>query len=83
MLTKNDLKKLKEIFVTKEEFQQSLKKALEKNTDIIVKEIRVVIDILAENIDKLNNNIKETRGHRVAIGDHEERIQKVEHKYSS
>jgi DNA invertase Pin-like site-specific DNA recombinase len=65
--TKEDLKK----FATKED----LRKGLTEMTDEIVREMTEVIGDLVTRID---NALEEIRSHRIVLGDHEERIEKIE-----
>jgi len=69
MLTKNDLSKIEEIIDIK--------------MDRVIEEIKVVIEMVGEVIGKLDKNIQETQGHRIAIGSHEQRIQGLETKVFS
>lgn len=74
MLTKQYLKK----FVTKDDLKKfPTKNDLQKMTKQIITEITEVIGILGEKIEKL---LEEIHNQRIVLGDHEERIQKVETK---
>jgi uncharacterized phage infection (PIP) family protein YhgE len=80
MLTDSDIKKLKKIFATKEDLKafatkKDLTKGLTEVTNEIVKEITEVIGDLVTRID---NTLKEIRSHQIVLGDHEERIKKIE-----
>lgn len=70
MLTRNDIQILKEIFVTKEEFNEkltsglnSLERRLENKIDSLISEVRTVINTMADP---------------ELVNDHEIRIQKLE-----
>jgi DNA replication initiation complex subunit (GINS family) len=89
MLTDSDIKKLKKIFATKEDLKkfatkddlkkfatkEDLRKGLTDMTDEIVREMTEVIGDLVTRID---NALEEIRSHRIVLGDHEERIEKIE-----
>lgn len=97
MLTDDDINKLKKIFATKEDLknfatkddlkQFATKKDLDKRTDVISKEIAQLVDVMNSLIqpmcDKLDDALHELKTNRIILGNHEERIQKIEHKYSS
>ncbi len=88
MITDADIQKLKGIFVTKQE----LKEAITTSTDTIVKEFRIVLEMIGDlsiKVDQTNNNLEQTnkrledaiteiRTHRLAFGDYEKRMEKVE-----
>jgi DNA repair ATPase RecN len=95
MITDTDIEKLKSIFVTKQE----LKQVMSTFTDTIMKEFRVLLELIGDQsnkIDTTNNKIDvtnsrlddtnkrledaigEIRTHRLAFGDYEKRMQKVE-----
>jgi len=80
MLTDSDIKKLKKIFATKEDLKaftnkKDLTKGLMEVTNEIVKEMTEVIGNLVARID---NALEEIRSHRIVLGNHEERIKKIE-----
>lgn len=88
MITDTDIEKLKSIFVTKQE----LKEVMSTFTDTIMKEFRVLIELIGDQSSKidvtnsrlddtnkrLEDAIGEIRTHRLAFGDYEKRMQKVE-----
>jgi hypothetical protein len=92
MITDTDIKKLKTIFVTKEELQEvkielkaemiamrvELKQDLINLGNRIIKEVTHIVSGSAEQLD---DHEKELAGHRVAIGKLEKRVQKIEYSY--
>jgi len=80
MLTDSDIKKLKKIFASKEDLKafatkKDLTKGLMEVTNEIVKEMTEVIGDL---VARINNALEEIRSHRIVLGNHEERIKKIE-----
>jgi len=70
MITKNDIKKLENVFATKEELkagQKSLEDKIISFKDAILKEIKDMRDDIAIIV-----------GYRDTIEEHEERIEKIE-----
>jgi len=68
--TKDDLKR----FANKEDVRDIVK----ESTESIVEGVRIIIDMLGETSNKTEQNTEEVQGHRIAIGDHEERIRLLE-----
>ena len=86
MITQNDIKKLKTIFPTKDDLKNELRAyatkdylrtMMKENTDIIVGEIRKIIDMIGHNIEEMR---KTQSGNKEIFDDHEKRINLLEQK---
>jgi len=90
MITDADIKKMKKVFATKDDLKglgneiKSVKKDLTSKIDELDEKIDKIYVRLAEDIGNVMIEIKgkngEIRTHRIQIGEHENRLQKVEHK---
>ena len=89
MITDADIKKLKKVFATKDDLlelrlliQQDTKKlvteAISTNNEAVMSGIRTIIDMLAETTEKAAINSNEVKAQRVVLGDHEQRLQRLE-----
>jgi len=73
MITNKDIKKLKKVFVTKDHLENSLK----RQTYILVREIKTVINVCGKLSEKLDYTSKD---HEIILDDHEKRIDSLENK---
>lgn len=83
MITDKDVEKLKGVFATKEDLKKmenkfATKDELKENTNRLVKDITTVIEMLGDIHKKMDDYMTEARGNRIAIGDHESRLQNLE-----
>lgn len=74
MLTQQDINKLKKIFATKEDLK---KFATKEDFAGIADEL---LELLMPHFNKMDELIDEIHSHRVVLGDHEKRIEKLEEK---
>lgn len=83
MITDNDVKKLKKVFVTKNDFNNFKKHVnkrfenTDKKIDKIAEDLTSVLTISSEISQKLDERVKE---HDNILDDHERRLDKVEDK---
>lgn len=92
MLTQQDINKLKKIFATKEDLKkfatkEDLKKFATKEDlkKFATKEdlagiVDELLELLMPHFNKMDELIDEIRSHRVVLGDHEKRIEKLKEK---
>lgn len=83
MITNADIKKLKTVFATKDDLKrfatkEDVQEIVNESMEGVVEGVKTIIDMLGETNRKTEQNTKEVQGHRVAIGDHEERIRLLE-----
>ncbi|MDA1316840.1 MAG: hypothetical protein O3B87_02330 [bacterium] len=83
MATKDDLKR----FATKDDLERfASKDDLEQMQETIIntmkEEVLGIYELLGEQSDSADKMLQEQRGHRVAIGDFEKRIQVLEHVHA-
>lgn len=95
MITDADIEKLKQVFATKEDLDRFATKddlheiktemqAMEKRmTKTIVSAIVETYETLGKHDEKIRPMLKEQRGQRVAIGDLESRVDRLEKLSSS
>ncbi|PIZ64294.1 hypothetical protein CO051_05655 [Candidatus Roizmanbacteria bacterium CG_4_9_14_0_2_um_filter_39_13] len=90
MITDQDIKKLSKVFATKDDLKnfatkEDLNKMKDEMQDEIIgsitQEILKIYELLDKNTEKEHMLYKEQRGHRIAIGDHEDRIRLLEHPH--
>ncbi|MDP4010611.1 MAG: hypothetical protein Q8P72_00095 [Candidatus Roizmanbacteria bacterium] len=95
MITDRDIEKLAKVFATKDDLKGfatkddlkgfATKDDLQEMKDEIIgsitQEILKIYELLDKNTEKEHMLYKEQRGHRIAIGDHEERIRLLEHPH--
>ena len=84
MITDADIKKLKQVFPTRDELKDfarkdDLKEMEQRMTKTIVNAIMEVYEILGKHDQEFKPLKREQRGQRVAIGDHEMRIKHLEY----
>jgi len=82
MLDATDIKKLKQIFITKEYFKNELSKYatkddLKRELAIVVSEITNVVTTLSEGIQESLDKLK---NHEFTLENHEHRLDKIENK---
>jgi len=81
MITDKDVKKLKEVFATKDDLKAfSTKSELKDSIGSLAENIRIVIEMVGDTnqkLDKINNRITE---HDDFLENHERRLDKVEDK---
>lgn len=73
MLTQTDIKKLQEVFPTKEDLDKKFK----ENNEVLIKEILELFDTTNEWIDRVLEKLDDLQGD---INNHEGRISKIEEK---
>lgn len=82
MITDKDIEKIKasfkDTFVTKEEFHATLEDAFEKFQHNIHNELRLIVEIIGEQNNKLDKALEEISTHRIVLGNHEQRIKTIE-----
>lgn len=89
MITDKDVSKLKEVFVTKDEFKSEFKKVnkrlerMDKSFGNIAEDIRTVIEMVGDTNQKLNKINDKIADHDDILENHERRIDKVEDKVFS
>lgn len=77
MITDNDVKKLKKVFVTKDDLDKKFDRKFKENNEILIKEITGLFNSTNERID---NVLKKLEDHQDDIDNHERRIEKLEDK---
>jgi len=93
MITDADIKKMKKVFATKDDVKSLMIRmdGLDKRMDRleerieylqkdVIKSFESVLEMIGKLMNKLDDHAKETSGHTIRLGIHEERLQKVEHK---
>lgn len=93
MITDNDITKLKKVFVTKEDLKNELSKyatkiemeeALDGRTNIIVKEVRTVIELVGDmslQLEKIGKKLdKKTTEHDDILEHHQRQIDRLNDK---
>jgi len=86
MITDSDARKLvkefKKVFATKEDI-----KRLEKKQDSYQQEnvdnFKTILEMLQEHMEKIDGSLDELKSNRIVLGNHEQRLQKVETKVFS
>ena len=76
MINDVDIKKLKKTFATKDDLND-LRKEMRNSFG---KLIEMVVDGTNRILEKLDDKNDEIKGQRIQIGDHENRIEELEHK---
>ena len=82
MITDKDVKKLKEVFATKDDLKALDKRfeQIDNNIESLVKDVVTVIEMVGDTnqkLDKINNKITENDD---ILENHEKRLDKVEDK---
>ncbi|PIP63702.1 hypothetical protein CO165_02355 [Candidatus Roizmanbacteria bacterium CG_4_9_14_3_um_filter_33_18] len=82
MITDKDVKKLKEVFATKDDLKALDKRfdRIDNNIESLVKDVVTVIEMVGDTnqkLDKINNKITENDD---ILENHEKRLDKVEDK---
>jgi len=85
MITDKDVKKLKEVFATKDDLKALDKRfdRIDNNIESLVKDVVTVIEMVGDTnqkLDKINNKITENDD---ILENHEKRLDKVEDKVFS
>ena len=84
MITDNDIKKLKTVFATKDDLKNyptkdDLRNEIQKNTDMIMKEMTDLISVVLEKLDAFKLSMEEKSDYQNdVINNHERRIEKLE-----
>ena len=83
MINDVDIKKLKKTFATKDDLndlRKEMRNSFGKLIEMVVDGTNRILEKLDDKNDEIKGKNGEIRTHRIQIGEHENRLQKVEHK---
>jgi len=78
MITDQDIKKLAKVFATKDDLQGAKDEIIDEIINSTKQEVLKIYELLDQNVESRDRLQKEQQGHRIAIGNHEERIRLLE-----